>query len=79
MLGPWGLPPMMYPPCPPWAGWYGPWTLSPMHFHPGWSGPAEDFGHGGYYTGDDCYGSVDHQHDRKALVTPCVMVLLILL
>jgi hypothetical protein len=32
-----------------------------MHFHPGWSGPAEDFGHGGYYTGDDRYENVGHQ------------------
>jgi hypothetical protein len=31
---------MMYPPCPPWAGWYGLWALPPMYFHPGWSGPA---------------------------------------
>jgi hypothetical protein len=37
-----------------------------MHFHPGWSGPAEGFGHGGYYTGDDHDGSVGHQQDRKA-------------
>jgi hypothetical protein len=32
-----------------------------MHFHPGWSGPSEGFGHGGYYTGDGCYMSVGHQ------------------
>jgi hypothetical protein len=38
--GPWGPPLMMYPPCPPWAGWYGPWTSPLMHFHPGWSGPT---------------------------------------
>jgi hypothetical protein len=50
MSGPWGPPPMMYPPCPPWAGWYGPRTPPPMHFHPGWSGPTQGFGHGGYYT-----------------------------
>jgi hypothetical protein len=24
MPGPWGPPPMMFPPSPPWAGWYGP-------------------------------------------------------
>jgi hypothetical protein len=36
-----------------------------MHFHSGWSGPAESFGHGGYYTGDDRYGSVDYQQDKK--------------
>jgi hypothetical protein len=36
-----------------------------MHFHPGWSGPAEGFGHGGYYTGDGCYEYVDHQQDSK--------------
>jgi hypothetical protein len=37
-----------------------------MHFHPGWLGLAEGFGHGGYYIGDDCYGNVDHQQDRRA-------------
>jgi hypothetical protein len=37
-----------------------------MHFHPGWLGPAEGFGHEGYYTGDGRYGSVSHQHDRRA-------------
>jgi hypothetical protein len=26
-----------------------------MPFHPGWSGPAEGLGHGGYYVGDGCY------------------------
>jgi hypothetical protein len=25
MPRPWGPSPMMYPPCPPWVGWYGPW------------------------------------------------------
>jgi hypothetical protein len=35
--------------------------LPPMHFHPGWSGPADNFGHGGYYTGDDCYRNVGQQ------------------
>jgi hypothetical protein len=67
MLGPWGPPLMMYPPYPPWAEWYGPWTPPPMHFHPGWSGPAEGFSHEGYYIRDNCYGSVGHQHDKKAL------------
>jgi hypothetical protein len=66
MPGLWGPPPMMYLPCPPGAGWYGPWTPPPIHFHPGWSGPAEGFDHGGYYTGDDRYWSVGHQQDRKA-------------
>jgi hypothetical protein len=32
-----------------------------MHFQPGWSGFSEDFDHGGYYTGDEYYGSVGHQ------------------
>jgi hypothetical protein len=57
---------MMYPPCPPWVGWYGPWAPSPMHFNPGWAGPTEGFGHGGYYVGDGRYGSVGHQQDRRA-------------
>jgi hypothetical protein len=38
-----------------------------MHFHPGWSGHVEGFGHRGYYTGDGHYGSVAHQPDRKTL------------
>jgi hypothetical protein len=66
MPGSWGPPLMMYLPCPPWVGWYDPWTTSPMHFHPGWSRPVEGFGHGGYYTRDDHYGSVSHQQDNKA-------------
>jgi hypothetical protein len=66
MPGPWGPPPMMYPPRPPWAGWYGPWAPPPMHFDPGWSGPIDGFGHGGYYVGDDHYGYVSHQQDRRA-------------
>jgi hypothetical protein len=37
-----------------------------MYFHPGWSGPTQDFGHGGYYVGDNHYGHVGHQQDRKA-------------
>jgi hypothetical protein len=63
----WGPPPMTYPPCPPWAGWYGPWASPLMHFHPGWSGPVEGFGHGGYFTRDGCYGYIGHQHDSKTL------------
>jgi hypothetical protein len=61
-----GPSPMMYLPCPPCAGWYGLWSPPPIHFHPGWSGPIEGFGHGGYYTRDGRYGSVGHQQDRKA-------------
>jgi hypothetical protein len=37
-----------------------------MHFHSGWLGPVEGFGHGGYYAGDDRYGHVGHQQDRRA-------------
>jgi hypothetical protein len=55
MLRLWGPLSMMYPPCPPWAGWYGPWAPLPMHFHPGWSRLTEGFDHGGYYAGDDRY------------------------
>jgi hypothetical protein len=36
-----------------------------MHFHLGCSGPAKGFGHGSYYVGDDRYGSVGYQQDRK--------------
>jgi hypothetical protein len=64
MPEPWGPPPMMYP---PWAGLYEPWALSPMPFHPGWSGPAEDFGYSGYYAGDDRYRHVGHQQDSRIL------------
>jgi hypothetical protein len=67
MPGLWGPPPMMYPPCPSWVGWYGPWAPLPMHFHPGWSIPFESFGHIGYFIGDDRYGSVTHQQDRRIL------------
>jgi hypothetical protein len=67
MHGPWGPPSMMYTPCPPWAGWYIPWALSSMPFHLGWLGPAEGFGYGGYYTGDDRYGHVGHQQDSRIL------------
>jgi hypothetical protein len=38
-----------------------------MHFHPGWSIPFESFGHIGYFIGDDRYGSVTHQQDRRIL------------
>jgi hypothetical protein len=57
----WGPPPMMYPPCPPWTGWYGPWAPLPMHFHLVRSGYAEGFGYGGYNVGDGHYGYVSHQ------------------
>jgi hypothetical protein len=66
MPGPWALPLMMFPPCSPWTGWYGPWVPPPTHFHPRWSGPAQGFSHGGYYTGDDCYGHISHQQGREA-------------
>jgi hypothetical protein len=66
MPGPWGRPPMMYPPCLPWAGWYGPHTPPPMHFHSAWPGPTQGFVHGGYYTRDDRYRHVSHQQGRKA-------------
>jgi hypothetical protein len=36
-----------------------------MHFHPGWSGPAEVFGYKVYYIGDGRYGYVGHQQDKK--------------
>jgi hypothetical protein len=34
------------------------WILgsTAMHFHPGWSGPARGFDHGGYHPGDGHYG-----------------------
>jgi hypothetical protein len=67
MPRPWGPPPMMFPPCPPWAGWYGPWVPSLMHFHPGWSGPAQGFSHRGYYTGDGWYEHIGYQQGREAL------------
>jgi hypothetical protein len=54
---------MMYPPCHPWAGWYGPWALPPMPFHLGWSGPTKCFGYGDYNAGDGCYRCVGHQQD----------------
>jgi hypothetical protein len=66
MPRPWGPPSMVYPPCPPWAGWYGPWASSSMPFHPGRSGHAEGFGFGGFYAGDGHYGHVGHQQDRGA-------------
>jgi hypothetical protein len=55
VLGLWGSPPMMFSPCPPWAGWYGPWAPPPIHFHPGWSGSVEGSDHGGYYLRDGRY------------------------
>jgi hypothetical protein len=55
---------MMCPPYPTWVGWYGPWTLPPMHFHLGWPGPAGGFGHRGYH--DDHYGGVGQQQTRQA-------------
>jgi hypothetical protein len=36
-----------------------------MHFHPGWSGPAEGFGYERYYVGDSHYRYVGHQQDRR--------------
>jgi hypothetical protein len=57
---------MMYPPCPPWIGWYGPCAPLLMHFHLRWSGPTEGFGYGGYYARDGHYGHVGHQQDRRA-------------
>jgi hypothetical protein len=57
---------MTYPPCPPWAGWYGSWAPLPMPFHPGWSGPAESFGYGGFYVGGSRYRHIGHQQDRGA-------------
>jgi hypothetical protein len=38
-----------------------------MHFHPGWSGPADDFGYGGYYIGDGHYRYVSHQQHSRIL------------
>jgi hypothetical protein len=66
MPGPLGPLLMMYPPCPPWAGWYGPWVPPPMHFHLGWSGPTQGFGYGGYYARDNHYIHVGHQQDMRA-------------
>jgi hypothetical protein len=49
------------------VGWViRPWAASLMHYHPGLSGPAEGFVHGGYYTGTGHYGSVGHQQDKRA-------------
>jgi hypothetical protein len=66
MPRPWGPPLMMYLPCSPWVGWYGPWAPPSMHFHPGWSGPTQGFDHGGYYIGDGRYEHAGHQQDRRA-------------
>jgi hypothetical protein len=49
----WVPPAMMYPPCLPWAGWYGPWSPPPMHLHLELSGPTQGFVHGGFYAGYD--------------------------
>jgi hypothetical protein len=38
-----------------------------MHFHSGWLGPTQCFGHEGYYAGDDRYRHIGHQQDRRAL------------
>jgi hypothetical protein len=38
-----------------------------MLFHPGWLGPTEDLGYGGYYTRDGCYGHIGHQQDNRIL------------
>jgi hypothetical protein len=38
-----------------------------MPFHPGWSGPAEGFGYGGYYVRDGRYGCLGHQQDSGIL------------
>jgi hypothetical protein len=65
MHGSCGPPPMMYPPCPSRAGWYGPWAPPPMDFHPGWLGLAGGFDHMGYYIGDSHYGSVGQQQDIR--------------
>jgi hypothetical protein len=59
MLGPWVPLSMIYPPSPPWAGWYGPWAPPLLHFHPGWSRQDRYFDHRGYHMGDDRYGSFD--------------------
>jgi hypothetical protein len=64
MPRPWGPLSMMYLPCPPWAGWYRPWTLPLMHFHPGWLEPVKGFSHGGYYAGEPGTGKSD------ALISP---------
>jgi hypothetical protein len=65
MPRPWGPLPLMYLPCPPWAGWYGLWTPPLMHFHPRWSGPPGGFGHGGYHARDGCYRGVSQQQNGK--------------
>jgi hypothetical protein len=67
MSGPSGPLPMMFPPCPPWTAWYGPWTPSLMHFQSGWSGPAWGFDNGGYYPGDAQYGGFNQYRERVLL------------
>jgi hypothetical protein len=37
-----------------------------MHFHPGWTGHAQGFSHGSYYTGDGCYRHIGHQQGSEA-------------
>jgi hypothetical protein len=49
------------------VGWYKPWALTSIHFHPRRSGSTKGFGHGGYCIGDGRYGYVSHQQDRKTL------------
>jgi hypothetical protein len=43
----------------------GPWAPPLMHFHSGWSRPAEGVDHRGYYSGEGHYGSVDHPRHRR--------------
>jgi hypothetical protein len=38
-----------------------------MHFHSGWSGHAEGFGHEGYYVGGGRYRYISHQQDTRVL------------
>jgi hypothetical protein len=66
MSGLWGPPQMMYPPCPPWMGWYETWAPSFMHFHSGWSKPTQGFDHGGYHAGDGRYRGFGQQQDRRS-------------
>jgi hypothetical protein len=68
MPGRWRPPPMTYPPCPPWAGWYGLWAPPPMPFHPGWSGHAEGFSYGGFYAGDG-----RHRYPFKIMFHRCIL------
>jgi hypothetical protein len=36
-----------------------------MHFHLRWSGPVGGFDHGGYHIGEDRYGSLGQQQDKR--------------